>query len=77
MKGNQANTIISNIRHFQSLQDTKESLSDVKYGLNIGTPSDLIAIDLRRALSHLGEISGEISTDDLLESIFSNFCIGK
>lgn len=69
--------IISNLRHYQSLQKTKESLDSVKKGLTDGIPSDLIALDLRHALNHLGEISGEISTEDLLDSIFSNFCIGK
>tara|TARA_B100000497_G_scaffold118705_1_gene145237 strand:+ start:5729 stop:7117 length:1389 start_codon:yes stop_codon:yes gene_type:complete len=76
-KGHDQSTIISNMRHFQSLEHTKTSLIDVKTGLETDIPSDLIAIDLRRALNHLGEISGEISTDDLLDSIFSNFCIGK
>lgn len=77
MKGEDNNVIISNMRHFQALEQTKLSLIDVQSGLEDGIPSDLIAIDLRRALNYLGEISGEISTDDLLESIFSNFCIGK
>jgi tRNA modification GTPase len=70
-------TIISNLRHVQSLQKAKSALQEVLNGLNNGIPSDLVALDMRHALNALGEISGEISTDDLLESIFRNFCIGK
>ena len=77
LKGAGQDLIISNMRHMSVLQNTKSSLLDVREGINSGIPSDLIAIDLRRAMNYLGEISGEISTDDLLESIFSNFCIGK
>ena len=77
MKINDQSAIISNLRHVEALEKTKTSLLDVKSGLENNIPSDLVAIDLRRALNYLGEISGEISTDDLLESIFSNFCIGK
>ena len=77
MKGSNQDIIISNLRHYQSLEKTKVSLLAVKKGLSEDIPSDLVALDLRHALSYLGEISGEISTDDLLESIFSNFCIGK
>jgi len=77
LKGGAQDIILSNIRHLDSLNKTKSSLQEVKQGLDNGIPSDLVAIDLRRALNHLGEISGEISTDDLLDSIFSNFCIGK
>ncbi len=73
----QASTILSNTRHFAALNETKNSLEAVITGLDNQVPSDLVAMDIRHALHHLGEISGEISTDDLLESIFSNFCIGK
>lgn len=73
----QASTVLSNTRHFDSLHQTQNSLEQVITGLDNQVPSDLIAMDIRHALHHLGEISGEISTDDLLESIFSNFCIGK
>ncbi len=69
--------IISNLRHVSALQQTRLSLENVINGFNSGIPSDLIAIDIRHAQHHLGEIAGVISTDDLLESIFSNFCIGK
>ncbi len=76
-KGGNASTVVTNVRHFNSLSLTSESLNKVLEGLDGGMPSDLVAMDIRHALHHLGEISGEISTDDLLESIFSNFCIGK
>jgi len=69
--------IISNNRHLQALQETQTALQKVKEGLQNGIPSDLIAIDIRHAMHHLGAISGEISTDDLLDSIFRDFCIGK
>ena len=70
-------TILSNSRHFESLHQTSSSLENVIVGLDSGVPSDLIAMDIRHALHYLGEISGEISTDDLLDSIFRDFCIGK
>ena len=70
-------TVISNSRHYAALNRAYEALSAVLRGLRDGTTGDFIALDIRQALYHLGEITGEISTDDLLESIFSNFCIGK
>lgn len=70
-------TIISNSRHFEALQSTKICLEKVLAGLDSGLSSDFVAMDIREALFHLGTITGEVSTDDLLESIFSKFCIGK
>ncbi|MCL4165534.1 UNVERIFIED_CONTAM: hypothetical protein GTU68_020274, partial [Idotea baltica] len=70
-KSNSGSTILSNTRHYAALEQTKKSLEQVITGLDSQTPSDLIAMDIRHALHYLGEISGEISTDDLLESIFS------
>jgi len=70
-------TIISNVRHAEALQNTKISLQKVTLGLESGLPSDLVAMDIREALYHLGLITGQVATDDLLESIFSKFCIGK
>ncbi len=69
--------IVSNARHFQALQAALESVEKVREGMEEGIPTDLVAIDINQALYHLGEITGEISTDDLLGNIFSNFCIGK
>ena len=71
------NVIITNIRHYEALKNVSESLSRVENGLNDRIPEDFIAIDLRHAIHFLGEITGEITTDELLGNIFRNFCIGK
>ena len=70
-------TVVSNSRHFEALSKAMDSLNEVQKGLDKDISSDLIAIDIRQALFHLGEITGEITTDDLLGNIFANFCIGK
>ena len=69
--------IVTNARHFEALQKASESLDDVLRGLAEGVTSDFVAMDIRRALAFLGEILGEVSTEDLLGNIFSRFCIGK
>ena len=74
---NMDQTIVSNIRHFEALQKADESLGAVLHGMDMQVTSDFIAMDIRQALHHLGTITGEISTDDLLGNIFSRFCIGK
>ena len=74
---NSDNVIITNIRHYEILLKVSESLSRVETGLENSLPEDLIAIDLRHAIHFLGEITGEITTDELLGNIFRNFCIGK
>jgi len=74
---NTDNTIVTNARHFQALSNANKSLSEVLNGLDIGITGDFLAQDIRHALSHLGEITGEIATDDLLDKIFRDFCIGK
>lgn len=71
------NTIISNNRHYDALLKALESIQKVKEALLEGISADLMAIDIREALHHLGEITGSVTTDDLLGNIFSNFCIGK
>ncbi|KEO71738.1 tRNA uridine-5-carboxymethylaminomethyl(34) synthesis GTPase MnmE [Anditalea andensis] len=71
------NTIVTNIRHYDSLVKTRQSLLDVLNGLDIQITNDFLAMDIRRSLHYLGEITGEITTDDLLANIFSKFCIGK
>jgi tRNA modification GTPase len=76
-KVNQESTIVSNARHYEALQKSYQSLDDVLKGMASSVTSDFIAMDIRQALHHLGEIVGEVSTDDLLENIFSKFCIGK
>jgi len=70
-------TVVSNSRHFEALSKAMDALNEVQKGLDQKISSDLIAIDIRQALYHLGEITGEITTDDLLGNIFANFCIGK
>ena len=70
-------TVVSNSRHFEALSKAMDSLNEVQKGLDQDISSDLIAIDIRQALHHLGEITGEITTEDLLGNIFANFCIGK
>jgi len=71
------NTVVSNIRHYEALQKAHDSLTAVLTGIDSGITNDFVAMDIRQALHHLGEITGEISTDDLLGNIFSRFCIGK
>jgi tRNA modification GTPase len=71
------NTIVTNIRHYDSLVKTRQSLLDVLTGLDNHITNDFLAMDIRRSLHYLGEITGEITTDDLLANIFSKFCIGK
>jgi tRNA modification GTPase len=70
-------TMVTNIRHVEALQRTQESLSKVVYGLVNPVTSDFLASDIKQALHFLGEITGQVTTDDLLENIFSKFCIGK
>jgi tRNA modification GTPase len=69
--------IITNLRHYEALTRVSESLGRVLSGLNEMIPEDLIAIDIRQAIHYLGEITGEITTDEILSNIFRNFCIGK
>ncbi len=71
------NVIITNARHFHSLQEVYTSLNDVYNGIEQGIPGDLLALDIRRCLHYLGEITGEVTNDDQLDYIFSKFCIGK
>ena len=70
-------TIVTNTRHYDALLKAFEEVQKVKYGLDSGLSGDLLAIDIRQALYHFGEITGEITNDDLLGNIFANFCIGK
>ena len=70
-------TIVSNSRHVDALNKSLTQIIKTIEGLNSSVSSEFLAMDIRQALFHLGEITGEISTDDLLDNIFSNFCIGK
>lgn len=70
-------TIITNARHYHALQQVLQSLIDIRNGFQNHIPGDLVALDIRRCLHYLGEITGEITTEDQLDYIFSKFCIGK
>ncbi len=70
-------TLVTNMRHYEALLHASESLKSVQQGLEMNIPTDLISQDLRQALHYLGSITGEITTDEVLGSIFSRFCIGK
>ncbi len=69
--------IVTNARHYEAITQTLEALQNVENGFAAGLPSDIILIDLRQALYHLGSITGQISNDEILDHIFGNFCIGK
>ncbi len=69
--------MVTNLRHYHSLKQTHESLSRVLDGLEQGITGDFLAMDIRQALHYLGEITGTITTEDLLANIFGKFCIGK
>lgn len=71
------NTVVTNLRHYESLIETNKALDQVLDGIDLQVTNDFVAMDIRNALFQLGQITGEITTDDLLENIFSKFCIGK
>jgi tRNA modification GTPase len=70
-------TIVTNTRHYDSLLKALEEIQKVKFGLQSNLSSDLMAIDIKQALYYFGEITGEVTNDELLGNIFANFCIGK
>jgi tRNA modification GTPase len=70
-------TVVTNARHVEALEKIRQSLQDIIEGLNNKIPGDLLALDIRRCLHYLGEITGEITNEDQLDYIFSKFCIGK
>ena len=69
--------VVTNVRHLEALKPSLEAIKRVHSGLNSKIPGDLLAQDIREVLHYLGEITGEISTDEVLGNIFKNFCIGK
>jgi tRNA modification GTPase len=69
--------VVSNMRHFEALQQASDALEKVLQAIDLQMSGELLAMDIRKAIFHLGEITGEITTDDLLGNIFSKFCIGK
>src|SRR3569833_960229 len=70
-------TLVTNVRHLEALQRTQEALSRLLTGIDTQVTSDFLAMDIKQALHYLGEITGTVTTDDLLDNIFSKFCIGK
>ncbi len=76
-KFKRGDTVVTNVRHYDSLLQTKNALDDVINGIDGEVTNDFVAMDIRRSLHYLGEITGEITSDDLLANIFSKFCIGK
>lgn len=70
-------TIVTNTRHYDSLLKALEEIQKVKFGLQSSISSDLMAIDIRQSLYYFGEITGQVTNDELLGNIFANFCIGK
>lgn len=71
------NTVITNARHYHALKEADKSLLEIRSGLDKKLPGDLLAADIRRCLHFLGEITGEVTNEDMLDYIFSKFCIGK
>lgn len=71
------NVIVTNARHYHALMQVSSALLDIQVGLENRIPGDLLALDIRRCLQYLGEITGEITNEDQLDYIFSKFCIGK
>ena len=69
--------IITNIRHKSALDKTKIAIDSIFETIDTGMPMDLISVDLKEALDSLSEITGEISSEDILDHVFSNFCVGK
>lgn len=69
--------VVSNMRHYEALCHAHEAMIDAMRAMTMGIPTDLLSEDIRRVINHLGEITGEITSDDILHTIFSKFCIGK
>ncbi len=74
---NTESTLVTNARHYAALQQVADSLEDIQTGMDNRIPGDLLALDIRRCLHYLGEITGEVTNEDQLDYIFSKFCIGK
>jgi len=69
--------VVTNARHYEALKQVHQSLSEIKAGLDNHIPGDLLALDIRHCLHFISEITGDISNEDVLDFIFSKFCIGK
>ncbi len=77
LKASENNVVITNQRHFEALQKSLDAVEKVKEAITFRISTELLAYELRNALEHLGEISGEVTNDEVLGNIFSKFCIGK
>lgn len=77
LKSEESNVVITNQRHFEALQKSLDAVNKVKEAISFQISTELLAYELRNALEHLGEISGEVTNDEVLGNIFSKFCIGK
>ncbi len=77
LKASENNVVITNQRHFEALQKSLDAVNKVKEAISFQISTELLAYELRNALEHLGEISGEVTNDEVLGNIFSKFCIGK
>ncbi|MFW6223003.1 MAG: tRNA uridine-5-carboxymethylaminomethyl(34) synthesis GTPase MnmE, partial [Bacteroidota bacterium] len=73
----ETDTVVSSARHYEALTQALKAIDSVHTGMQEGVPTDLLSIDLRTALHHIGSITGDISTEEILGNIFSSFCIGK
>ncbi len=74
---NSDQTVVTNLRHYEALRNASDALGRIRYSLSSGLTSDLLAEDLRDAINHLGTITGEVTSDEILGEIFGRFCIGK
>ena len=70
-------TLVTNLRHYEALQEASQALDRVQEGLELSIPTDLVAQDIREAIHYIGTITGSITTDEVLGNIFGKFCIGK
>ena len=77
LKASENNVVITNQRHFEALQKSLNAVHKVNEAITFQISTELLAYELRNALEHLGEISGEVTNDEVLGNIFSKFCIGK
>ena len=69
--------VVTNVRHYEALTRAQQSIHETKDGIKNEMPTDLIALDIRNAIHHIGDITGQISNDEVLGNIFGSFCIGK
>ena len=69
--------VVTNVRHYEALTKAGKAVDRALEGLDTALPTDLLAMDIREVLYHLGEITGEVTNDEVLGNIFKNFCVGK